>query len=272
MEALKEVSSHRHARYDNSVSITAVPFDIDNLESEAVVKLFQEVKAYIRSVKIEMIASRKTFLSHEEHPAATIGMNVQTPTVLFVESLEREERVEAISHELGHLLLTYRFGLALVGIRILRKRNNEEAFRYLSNLNKSWSYLLGQIPNTIHHLILIDYLREEYGIESHRHVRFLRNHLRMIANDTMKDREVLHARGIIAFEYERLIGQLDGVIELNSQSEFFRTAYRSAREHFGEHGFSAIPAPFAYKQDILCFLEHLGYRREDFMFFPEERS
>ena len=168
MEALKKVSSHRHAQYDNSASITAVPFDIDSLESEAVVRLFREVKAYIRSVKIEMITSKKTFLSQEEHPAATIGMNVQTPTVLFVESLEREERVEAISHELGHLLLTYRFGLALVGIRIPRKRNNEEAFRYLSNLNKSWSYLLGQIPNTIHHLILIDYLTEEYGIESHR--------------------------------------------------------------------------------------------------------
>jgi hypothetical protein len=41
------------------------------------------------------------------------------------------------------------------------------------SINKNWGYLLGQVANTAHHLILIDYLKEEYGIESGLHRRLL---------------------------------------------------------------------------------------------------
>jgi len=105
----------------------AVPFDISVLESEALMRLFQETASFRKGIRIEMIHLGEESLSQEEHPAATIGMNVQTPTVLFVESLDREQRVEAISHELGHLLLAYRFGLGLVGIRIPHRESSAEA-------------------------------------------------------------------------------------------------------------------------------------------------
>ena len=78
----------------------------------------------------------------------------------------------------------------------------------------------------------------------------------------------MYARGLVAFEYEALIGQVNRVIALNSQSEYFRMAYRSAQEYFGAYSSSSIPTPRGYEQDILSLLETLGYRKEDFLFFP----
>jgi hypothetical protein len=131
-----------------------------------------------------------------------------------------------------------------------------------------WVFLLGQIANTAHHLILIDYLKNEYGIESHLHHRLLQHNFRRIANDNGRDKESVCAKGLIAFEYERLIGKVDQVITTSVQTESFWKAYQAAQKHFGGYSSDSIPTPTAYEKDILSLLEELGYQRDDFVFFP----
>ena len=266
------MSIHRPLQYFNVASMPAVPFDVNSLKSEAVMRLLQETKSYIGSVKIEMITNGENSWGQEEHPAATIGIHVQSPTILFVESLDKEQRIEAISHELGHVLFVYRFGLGLVGLRIPRREKSQEAFRSFPNMKERWFYLLGQIPNTIHHLILVGFLKERYGITSSRHANFLQRHFQTGRDESGKDKEISYARGLAAFEYGKLVGPIERVINIKSQSEFLWKAYYSARKCFGNYGFSSIPTPSIYKEDILSFLENLGYRKEDFMFFPKEMS
>jgi hypothetical protein len=117
-------------------------------------------------------------------------------------------------------------------------------------------------------LILIDYLREEYGIQSDLHPRLLHHNLQIIADKNWQDKESLHAKGIIAFEYERLIGNVDRLINLDRQTEGFLKSYQSAQKHLGKYGFQTMPTPSSYKEDILSFLEDLGYQKQDFVFFP----
>jgi hypothetical protein len=93
-----------------------------------------------------------------------------------------------------------------------------------------------------------------------------------IANDNSRDKESLYARGLIAFEYEKLMGKVNGIINPFRQSEFFWKAYRSAQKHFGRYGFRSIPTPPSYEENILSFLETLGYQRENFVFFPEGKQ
>jgi hypothetical protein len=266
------MSNHRPIQYFNLASRPAVPFDVNSLKSEAVMKLLQETKSCIGGVKIEIITNGENSWSQEEHPAATIGINIQSPTVLFVESLGKEQRIEAISHELGHLLLVYRSGLGLVGLRIPHRKNSQEAFRFFSNMKESWFYLLGQIPNTIHHLILVGFLKEGYGLTSSRHAHFLQRHFQNSGDEGSKDKELLYARGLAAFEYGKLVGPIERVINTRSQSESFWEAYSSAQKYFGNYSSSSIPTPSDYKEDILSFLESLGYRKEGFMFFPKDVS
>lgn len=269
-KGLEKMSHRRPIQYFNLASMPAVPFDVNILKSEAVMRLLQETKSCIGGVKIEMITNGENSWSQEEHPAATIGIHVQSPTVLFVEPLGKEQRIEAISHELGHLLLVYRFGLGLVGPRIPHRENSQEAFRFFSNMKENWFYLLGQIPNTIHHLILVGFLKEGYGITSSRHAQFLQRHFQNSGDEGSKDRELLYARGLAAFEYGKLVGPIERVINTRSQAEFFWEAYSSAKKCFGNYSSSSIPTPSDYKEDILCFLEGLRYRKKDFMFFPKE--
>jgi hypothetical protein len=255
-------------RYCKIPSTPASPFDISSLESEAVTRLFQEVSSHMRGVKIEMITNRKHARNQKEHPAATIGIHLHSPTILFVESLNRDERIEAISHELGHLLLVYRFGLGLVGLRMPHCENGAGEFCNNPRMEESWLYLLGQIPNTIHHLILIGYLKEKYGIKNTRHVLFLQHHFQKSGDEGSKGKDLSYARGLVASEYETLIGKVDRVINTSCQTESFWKAYYAAQKHFGGYSSESIPAPAAYKEDILSLLEELGYQREDFVFFP----
>jgi hypothetical protein len=262
------MSNHGPLHFFNFASMPVAPFEIDSLGSEALTRLFQETDSYIHGIRIEMAAHEKAPSKPEEHPASTLGLQTGNPAILFVDSLEKEERIEAISHELGHMLLVYRFGLRWVGLRIPHREKSEEIFRHFLNRNRSWAYLLGQIPNTIHHLILIDYLKEEYGIDSHRHARFLDRHFRGSGNENGKDEEFLYARGLVAFECEKLLGEGDRVIEPRSQSEFLGKAYHAAQTYFGNYRSSSVPTPADYADRILSFLEDLGYKRNDFTFFP----
>ncbi len=245
-------------------------FDIASLESEALQSLFDETTSYVRNIRIQMIANRRGPGSREEHPATTIGLVFQRPVIQVADWLDQGQQIEAIAHELAHLLLVYRSGLGVVGRRIPRLGDSEDVFRFFMSMRGDWLYLLGQIPNTAHHLILIDFLKQEYGIEDDLHTYLLHQNFCVAANDNARDRESQYGMGLVAFEYERLIGKIDRAINTDRQSEFFWEGYHMAQKHFGRYGFQSIPAPASYKEDILSFLEDIGYRRDDFIFFPED--
>ena len=244
-------------------------FDIACLESEALQRLFRELTSYVQNIRIEMVANGRGHWSREEHPATTIGLTYQTPTVQFIDSLDRGRRIEAIAHELAHLLLVYRYRLGVVGRRIPRPGNSEDVFRFYMSMRGDWVYLLGQIANTAHHLVLIDYLKGEYGIEDSLHIYLLNQNFCVAANDNARDKESQYGMGLVAFEYEKFIGRVDQVINIHRQTEFFWKAYHSAQKHFDKYSFRSIPAPSSYQEDILSLLEDLGYQKEDFVFFPE---
>lgn len=245
------------------------PFDITSLESEAVKKLFNETTSYMQNIRIEVVTNGRGHRGKEEHPATTIGLTIQKPTIQFADSLDKEKRIEAIAHELVHLLLVYRFGLGVIGRRIPRHGNREDVFKYFMSMRGDWVYLLGQIANTAHHLVLMDYLKEEYGIEDRLHTYLLDQNFCVAANDNVRDKESQYGMGLVAFEYEKSIGRVDRVINIHRQTEFFWKAYHSAQKHFDKYSFRSIPDPTSYKEDILSLLEGLGYPREDFVFFPE---
>jgi hypothetical protein len=247
------------------------PFDITSLESEAVTKVFNETTSYVRDIRIEMVANGRGQRGREEHPATTIGLAIQLPTVRFVDSLDRGQRIEAIAHELAHLLLVYRFGLGVIGRRIPRHGDGEDVFRFFMSMRGDWVYLLGQIANTVHHLLLTDYLKKEYGIEDSLHIHLLHQNFCVAANGNGRDKESQCGMGLVAFEYERLIGKIEGAINVDHQSEFFWEAYHLAQKYFGRYGFRSIPTSSSYEEAILSFLEALGYPREDFIFFPESK-
>ena len=229
-------------------------------------KLLRETKYCIGGVTIEMITNGENSWGQEEHQAATIGIQIQSPTVLFGESLGKEDRIEAISHELGHLLLVYRFALGLVGLRIPHRENSEEAFRFFSNMKESWFYLLGQIQNTIHHLILVGFLKKGYGITSSRHAHFLQRHFQISGDEGSKDKDIALRKGLAAFQYGKLVGPIERVINIKSRSKFFWKAYYSAQKCFGNYGFSSIPYPPIYKEDMQSFLESLDTERRTLCF------
>jgi hypothetical protein len=243
-------------------------FDIACLESGVLQRLFHEMTSYVQVIRIEVMAGARGHRSCEEHPAATIGLTLQKPVIQIADWLNEGQRIEAIAHELAHLLLVYRYGLGVIGRRIPRYGDSEDVFRFFMTMRGDWVYLLGQISNTAHHLMLIDYLKQEYGIEDNLHIYLLHQNFCVAANDKSRDKESQYGMGLVAFEYERLIGKIDRGINVDHQSEFFWEAYHLAQKHFGKCNSRFIPAPRVYKEGILSFLEDLGYRRQDFVFFP----
>lgn len=243
--------------------------DISRFGSETLDKLFYEASQYIQEIRIEVVPTRRNSLNDKEHPAATVGLTIGRPIIQLVDTLDRPQKVEAIAHEFAHLLLVYRYGLGVIDLRITRPGNSEEIFKFCMNMNREWNYMLGQIINTAHHLILIDYLKEKYGIESNLHLQLLHRHFCRLATEDEREKEPLFTKGLIAFEYERLIGQVDKVMTTFRQTDSFWKAYHLAQKHFGRHGFRSIPTSSSYEENILSFLEDLGYQKEDFIFFPE---
>ena len=266
------MDNHLPIEYLRLALMSTVPFDIYSLGSEAVMRLFQETKSHIGSVKIELVTNGNYSRSQQGPPAATTSIFTHRPTILLVESLDRERQIEAIAHELGHLLLVYRFGLGVVGFRMPHPDNSEEVFRYHSRTRESWFDLLGQIPHTIHHSILVGYLEERYGIRSVHHLRLFQHHFQNDREEIGKDKHLSHARALVAFEYEAMIGQVGKTIDFTKQPDSFQVAYRSAQKHFGNYGPASIPSPSGYRQDVLSFLEDLGHPKEDFLFFPENHD
>jgi hypothetical protein len=243
-------------------------FDIHSLGSEVLMKVYHEANSLIPEIRIETVPGPRGHKVREESPASTIGLPLEIPTIQFADSLSRKKRIEAIAHELVHILLVYRHGLGVIGRGIPRYGNSDDVFRYFMSMSGDWEYLLGQLGNTVHHLILVDYLEEKYGIDSRLHLHLLNHNFSILSKKSLEDKESLYATGIVAFEYEKLIGNVDRLIDLDRQTECFWKSYQSVQKHFGKYGFQTIPESSSYKEDILSFLEDLGYQKQDFVFFP----
>jgi len=241
-------------------------FDIDWLESEAITGLFEEVSSYVQDIRIEMVSHLKNTCGIEEHPAILIGLRQNKTTIRFIDSLDERERVEAIAHELAHLLLIYRYGLRLVDHWFFYPSEAPHGLEGGSGPGRDWISFLGQMTNTVHHLILVPYLKEVHGIESGLHLQLLKNSC--IPSTDLKDLESQYTAGLIAYEYERLIGNGNRWINLHFQSENFWKALESAQKYFQEYGYPSILSSNYYEENILSFLEDLGYSGEEFIFFP----
>ena len=236
--------------------------------SERLTQVFRDTLACTQGIELEIVSSTGVGdPKAESHPAATVGLPWRKPVIQIADSLQDNERTEAIAHEIGHLLLVYRFGLGLVGRRMPHPCDMEEICYYLLGMGQHWDYLLGQVINTSHHLILIDYLREEYGIGSNFHLHLLHRHFEELARESYKDRESLYAQGLITFEYQKLGGDVGEIAPLNSPGGEIRQSYLAAQRHFDRYHSKTIPSPSAYQKDILSFLEDLGYPKEGFVFF-----
>ena len=253
----------------NPCVTSVVPFDIHELESETLVKLFMETASHIQDIRVERVTNGKRHAGREEHPVQTLGIAVGRPTIQFSDWLDREQRIDAIAHELLHTLLVYQYGLRLIDRRISYQGTVQDIFDYYLDLHRHWKYLLEQIVNTIHHQILIDYLKEEYGIESDYQLTLLHHNFLIVSRNYYPDRESQYAKGLIGFEHEKRMGRVDRPLNTCPQSEFFWKAYESAQKHFRSYDFKNIPAPSTYEEDIFSFLEDLGYQRRHFTFVPK---
>jgi hypothetical protein len=246
------------------------PFDIYSLESGAITKLFEEVSSYVQDIRIEMISYPVRICGAEDNPAVLIGVRQKKTAIQFIDTLDQRQRVEAIAHELAHLLMIYRYGLSLVDHRppcpkAISQMSEDEIGR-----EKNWFFFLGQMTNTVHHLILVPYLKEIYGIESGLHLQLLKRSC--ISSDDLNDLELQHNGGLIAYEYERLIGERNPWINFYSQSGNFQRTFESAHKHFREYCLLTIPSPPLHKKNILSFLEDLGYPAGEFIFFPRKMN
>ena len=160
----------------------------------------------------------------------------------------------------------------MVTRRSPRPGDRDAVFKYFLDMDKDWFYLLGQIGNTTHHLFLIDYLKKEHGIESDVHLRLLHQNFCVLASEVTGDVESLFAKGIIAFEYERLIGHVDRAIISIPQPESFWRAYHAANERFRAYRFPNLPDPSTHEENVLSFLGDLGYLGKEFVVWPERVS
>jgi hypothetical protein len=243
------------------------PFDIHSLESEAITGLFEEVSSYVKNIRIEMVSYPPRSYETENNPAILIGVRQKKTAIRIIDSLDQRQCVEAIAHELVHLLLIYRYGLSLVDHRPLNPGDASQVSEDEMGQEKNWPFFLGQMTNTLHHLILVPYLKEVYDIGSELHLYLLKRSC--ITFIGLNDQEPQHIGGLIAYEYERLIGEGNPWIKLYGQSGDFQKSFEAARRHFQEIGSPSIPPSSRYKEKIFSFLEDLGYLGEEFILFPQ---
>ena len=241
-------------------------FDIRWLESEAITELFEEVSSYVQNIRIEMVSYPGRKYGIEEYPTILIGLRQKKTTIRFIDSLDQRQRVEAMAHELAHLLLIYRYGLSLIDHKSLYTRGASRMFKGGMDNGKNWVFFLGQMSNTMHHLILVPYLKEIYGIESRLQFHLLKSSC--TPSIDLNDQESHYTGGLIAYEYKRLVGTGNQWADLYCQSKNFWKAFKAAGRYFHEYSYPSIPSSSRYEENILSFLKDLGYLGDEFIFFP----
>ena len=211
--------------------------NIDALNEPGLMTLYHDVAGYSNLSRIEAVPNGTHGLSIDEIPAELQSVNDGNKYVIyFVNQLNRKERIEAIGHELGHLLLMSKYGL-------------KPDFMFVQDQGTIQS-----IQNVTHHLILIDLLLEEYGISSNFHLSLMRKNL----GKYLSDKDLPNDKALRFFEYEKLIRNVEGIPNICTQTKSFQKAYESAATRFGKYGFKHIPSPQNYKEDIISFLKDIG--------------
>lgn len=213
------------------------PFDIDQLKSLELMNLFDETARFISRIDIEIVPDQTHGLSREETPAHNIIDDSDDPSALiqFSNSLSRDEQIQAIAHEIAHLLLIFKHGLRI-----------RDRFFAILEIDPS------EITNITHHLIFIELIKEEYKIESSLHLNLLRSNISEFLADKNSPR---HIKGIRAYEYERLVGKIDRAMDSTSSIE---KAFDSAQRYFYSYNSKNIPTPLSYVRDICSFLKDTG--------------
>jgi len=166
------------------------PFDIDQLKSPELMNLFDETARFINRIDMEIVPDQTHGLSREETPAHNIIDDSDNPAALiqFSNSLSRDDQIQSIAHEIAHLLLMFKHGLAI-----------KDQFFAMLGIDSS------EIVNITHHLIFIELLKEQYEIESSLHLNLLCNNISEFLTDKNSPR---HVKGLRAYEYERFVGKI----------------------------------------------------------------
>lgn len=224
-----------------------VPFNIFSLESKELMELYNLAVSYDRNIEIEIIHEGKHDLGIHGNPS---DVDLCNHRIRFINSLDKKQQIEAIAHELAHLLLLYKHGLRIVK-RCFPGIGDERLDSFLQ-----------RITNTTHHLILIDLLKDNYRIDSVLHLRLLQDN----SSGYSSEKELQYIKGLFAFECEKLIGKV--IKEKSKQVLPFWKAYNSARKHFGKYSFQFVPSSSIYEEDVLSFLGDLGYQKKYFVFCP----
>ena len=220
-------------------------FKIETLDEPGLKKLYHEATCYGNLSGILVVPDGTHDLGIDDTPAelrSSEGGNKYT--IYFVNKLNRTERIMAIGHELGHLLLIGKYGLI-----------SPPEVQFL--LDNEAQVTIRTIQDVTHHLILVDLLREEFGIHSDLHLDLIRNNL----GDYLSDTELLQqVKALRVFEYKKLIGNMEEIISVSDQGESFQKTYVSAVTRFGEYDFEHIfSLPDHYKENMISFLMDIGY-------------
>ncbi len=205
-------------------------------------KLHHEATRFGNLLGIEEVPEGKHDLSIDEAPAEFQSNEPGDKYIIyFVNKLNRTERIAAIGHELGHLLLINKY----------RLRPDMERTLFLLIENKE---IINIIQNVTHHIILVDLLWERYRIRSNLHLALLRKNMKgYVSNRRLGQEDALRL-----FEYKKLIGDPENIITINNQTESFQKAYESADTRFSSYSFEHRPLPNDYKTDIISFLKDIG--------------
>ncbi len=220
-------------------------FNIESVDEPGLMRLYREATAYNNLLGIEAVSDEAHDLSLDRNPGELQSVNDSNKYVIyFVDKLNRNDRIMAVGHELGHLLLINKYYLKIDPILYVLVRDEE---------------ILQAIQNVTHHLILVDLLREEYGIHSDLYLSLIRRNFGEYLSDTELMQEV---KALRVFEYEKLVGRVEDVATAGTQVKCFQKAYESTDTIFSKYGFKHMPPSNDYKEDIITFLKEIGQIRQ----------
>jgi hypothetical protein len=218
-------------------------FSIDALNDQGLKALYRDAVYHGILLGIEAVSNGAHGLIVDENPAELqSGSDGNRYVIYFVNKLSGSERIMALGHELGHLLLLSKYGLKPGPILVMEKGILE---------------IIQTIQNVTHHLILLDLLWEEYRIRSDLHLNLIRGYLR----EYLASNKLPEVNALRVFEYEKLIGKVEDAISVGTQAEPFQKAYESANARFGKYSFKHIPPSHDYREDIISFLIDIGQIR-----------
>ncbi|NMD72748.1 hypothetical protein HHO41_21200 [Bacillus sp. DNRA2] len=178
--------------------------------------------------------------------------------IYILDSLSKEERLEAEAHELGHLLVHYRPpGLITMDSIVM--------------FDEDMQVLIGEIDNAISHKLLIDELKIKYNISSGLHIRLMATslediHAELKNVETDKNTKLLHSIGVYLFDISRTnknaLTRVFQKLQLNSS---VKHAYMAAQLHLTQ--IKLGQSQTIQRQHVNRFMGDIGYQEELDYFF-----